>query len=231
MTAPVLEFVDVVKQYRGTPPVRALDGVSFQVHPGELFAVVGQSGSGKSTLLNMAGALDRPTSGTVLIDGQDVSRLSDAHLSALRGYRIGFVFQQFVLIDGLSAVANVASALLYRGMSARRRRARAMAALERVGLDGRSSHRPGQLSGGEQQRVAIARALVGEPAVILADEPTGNLDSGTGLQTVDLLRALNKDGATIGIVTHDQSLAAEIPRVLTISDGHVESDIVMGALR
>jgi putative ABC transport system ATP-binding protein len=231
MTAPVLEFVDVVKQYRGTPPVWALDGVSFQVHPGELFAVVGQSGSGKSTLLNMAGALDRPTSGTVLIDGQDVSRLSDAHLSALRGYRSGFVFQQFVLIDGLSAVANVASALLYRGMSARRRRARAMAALERVGLDGRSSHRPGQLSGGEQQRVAIARALVGEPAVILADEPTGNLDSGTGLQTVDLLRALNKDGATIGIVTHDQSLAAEIPRVLTISDGHVESDIVMGALR
>jgi putative ABC transport system ATP-binding protein len=231
MTSPVLEFVEVVKEYQGAPPVRALDGVSFQVHPGELFAVVGQSGSGKSTLLNLAGALDRPTSGAVLIDGQDVSRLSDAHLSALRGRRIGFVFQQFVLIDGLSAVANVASALVYRGMSARQRRARAMAALERVGLDARSNHRPGQLSGGEQQRVAIARALVGEPAVILADEPTGNLDSGTGLQTIDLLRALNNGGATIGIVTHDQFLAAEIPRVLTISDGHVESDIAMGALR
>jgi putative ABC transport system ATP-binding protein len=228
---PVLEFLDVAKRYKGTPPVRALDGVNLRVDSGEMFAVVGQSGSGKSTLLNLAGALDRPTSGAVRIDGRDVSRLSDARLSSLRGRRIGFVFQQFVLIDGLSALANVAAALVYRGLSARKRRARAVAALERVGLGDRINHRPGQLSGGEQQRVAIARALVGEPAVILADEPTGNLDSATGWQTVELLRELHLDGATIGIVTHDVALAAELPRVVTIRDGHIESDTSAGAFR
>ncbi|NDL60556.1 ABC transporter ATP-binding protein [Phytoactinopolyspora mesophila] len=227
----VLEFVDVVKEYKGVPPVRALDGVSLRVDSGELFAVMGQSGSGKSTLLNLAGALDRPTSGVVRIDGHDVSRLSDTRLSSLRGRRIGFVFQQFVLIEGLTAMANVATALVYQGLSTKKRRARAIAALERVGLGGRIHHRPGQLSGGEQQRVAIARALVGEPAVILADEPTGNLDSGTGMQTVDLLRELHRDGATIGVVTHDSTLADELPRVVTIRDGHIESDTSSGGPR
>jgi putative ABC transport system ATP-binding protein len=226
---PVLEFVAVSKQYPGTPPVLALDDVSLRVDAGELFAVVGQSGSGKSTLLNLAGALDRPSSGTVRIDGHDVSQLSDARLSSLRSHRIGFVFQQFVLIDGLSALGNVATGLLYRGLPTAVRRARAIAALERVGLSHRARHRPHELSGGEQQRVAIARALVGEPSIVLADEPTGNVDSATGLQLVHLLRELHRDGATIGVVTHDHALAAALPRIVTIRDGRIESDSVVGA--
>jgi putative ABC transport system ATP-binding protein len=227
---PVLELVSVVKEYPGTPPVRALDGVSLQVHAGELFAVVGQSGSGKSTLLNLAGGLDRPTSGTVLIDGHDVSQLSDARLSSLRCHRIGFVFQQFVLIDGLSALENVATGLLYRGLPAAVRRARAVTALERVGLNHRARHRPGELSGGEQQRVAIARALVGEPSIVLTDEPTGNVDSATGRQLVQLLRDLHRDGAAIGVVTHDRVLAGAFPRVVTIRDGRIASDSTVAAL-
>jgi putative ABC transport system ATP-binding protein len=221
---PVLEFVDVVKTYAGKPPIKAIDGISLRVNRGEMVAVVGQSGSGKSTLLNLAGALDRPTSGTVLLDGQDVSRLNDARLSALRGQRIGFLFQQSVLIEGLSALGNVMAALIYRAVPMRVRRARAMAALQRVGLDQRSAHRPGELSGGEQQRVAIARALVGEPSIVLADEPTGSVDFATGRQLVDLLRQLNRDGVTIAIVTHDDILASELARVVTICDGRVESD-------
>lgn len=221
---PVLELVDVVKEYPGTPPVRSLDGVSLRIHAGELFAVMGRSGSGKSTLLNLAGALDRPTSGTVLIDGHDVSRLDDAELSALRGRRIGFVFQQSVLIDALSALENVATGLLYRGVPSAVRRSCALAALQRVGLGRRARHRPGALSGGEQQRVAVARALVGEPSVVLTDEPTGNLDSVTGGHLVHLLRDLHRDGATIGVVTHDRALAAALPRVITIRDGRLASD-------
>ncbi|MBA2338611.1 MAG: ABC transporter ATP-binding protein [Acidimicrobiia bacterium] len=226
---PVVELVDVVKTYPAFPPVRAIDGVGLRVNPGELFAIVGQSGSGKSTLLNLAGALDRPTSGVVRIDGDDVSRLSDARLSSLRGRRIGFVFQQFVLIDGLSALGNVATALIYRGMPAADRRARALAALERVGLGHRARHRPGELSGGEQQRVAIARALVGDPSIVLADEPTGNVDHSTGQQLVQLLHDLHRDGATIGVVTHDLAFASALHRVVTIRDGRIESDSGTGA--
>ena len=227
--APVLEFVAVVKEYAGSPPIRALDGVSLRVRAGELFAVVGQSGSGKSTLLNLAGALDRPTSGTVRIDGYDVSRLTDARLSSLRSHRIGFVFQQFVLIGGLSALGNVATGLLYQGLPAAVRRARAAAALERVGLGHRARHRPGELSGGEQQRVAIARALVSAPSIVLADEPTGNVDSATGQQLVQLFRELHHEGATIGIITHDHALATALPRVIIIRDGCIESDSTVGA--
>lgn len=221
---PVLQLTDVTKTYPGTPPVHAVRGVSITVNPGEMFAIVGQSGSGKSTLLNLAGALDRPSSGTVRIDGQDVSLLSDAALSSLRGRRVGFVFQQFVLIDELTALANVTSGLIYRGIPAAEREDRAMAALERVGIAHRAGHRPGELSGGEQQRVAIGRAIVGEPALVLADEPTGNLDSTTGRQLVQMFRDLHDDGATIGVITHDLSLAETMPRQVSMRDGQVESD-------
>jgi putative ABC transport system ATP-binding protein len=221
---PVLELIDVVREYPGSPPVQAIKGVSLQVNQGEMFAIVGQSGSGKSTLLNLAGALDRPTSGTVRIDGREVSSLNDARLSSLRGRHIGFVFQQFVLIDGLSAVDNVANALIYRGIPQSERRRRASAALERVGLAQRGHHRPGELSGGEQQRVAVARAIVGEPSLVLADEPTGNLDSNTGVQFVELLQELHDEGVTIGVVTHDPSVAETMPRNVSIRDGQVESD-------
>ena len=226
---PVVELVTAVKEYPGSPPIRALDGVSLRIHAGELFAVVGQSGSGKSTLLNLAGALDRPTTGTVRIDGHDVAGLDDARLSSLRSHHIGFVFQQFVLLAGISALGNVATGLLYRGLSTAQRHARATAALERVGLSHRARHRPGELSGGEQQRVAIARALIGEPSIVLADEPTGNVDSVTGQQVLQLLRDLHRDGTTIGVVTHDHALAATLPRVITIRDGRIASDSAQDA--
>jgi putative ABC transport system ATP-binding protein len=219
---PVLALNDVVKAYPGSPPVRALDGVSLEVDRGEMVAIVGPSGSGKSTLLNIVGALDRPTSGTITIDGHDVAALDDRRLSALRATRIGFVFQQFNLIEGLSARENVATALLYRGVRARERRERAQLALERVGLAARAHHRPAQLSGGEQQRVAIARAIVGEPAVVLADEPTGNLDSRTGGEIMQLMRDLHRVGATILVITHDASIASTLPRCIALRDGRIE---------
>jgi putative ABC transport system ATP-binding protein len=220
----VLELEDVVKRYPGEPPVEALRGVSLRVRDGELLAIVGQSGSGKSTLLHVMGTLDRPTSGSVRVAGDDVAGLSDRELSGLRAQRIGFVFQQFFLLEGVDVIENVANGLLYRGVPAGDRRRLATEALEGVGLGHRLGHRPAQLSGGERQRVAIARALVGRPAVVLADEPTGNLDSATGQEILELLRELNRGGATIVVITHNQEIAGRMPRRVEIRDGLIVHD-------
>jgi len=222
---PVLELLDVVKTYPGDPPVQALRGVSLAIHSRELVALVGPSGSGKSTLLHVMGTLDRPTRGVVRVAGHDSTALSDRQVSGLRARTIGFVFQQFFLLDGESALDNVADGLLYRGMRAADRRRAATAELERVGLGDRLHHKPNQLSGGEQQRVAIARAFVGRPAIVLADEPTGNLDSAAGAAIIELLLDLNRtDGATIAVITHDQAVAAALARQVWMRDGRVERD-------
>lgn len=213
----------VTRSY-GAPPVVALAGIDLRIDHGELVAIVGPSGSGKSTLLNVLGTLDRPSSGRVLVDNVDVQQLSDAQLSALRCYRIGFVFQQFHLADGVTALDNVADGLIYTGTPRPERLERARRALIRVGLGQRFEHRPHQLSGGEKQRVAIARAVVGEPMLLLADEPTGNLDSRSGESIIQLLRDLNTSGTTVIVITHDTELAARMPRQITIRDGRLVSD-------
>lgn len=220
----VLELIDVVKEYPGNPPVRALDGVSLAIAQGELVGIVGSSGSGKSTLLNVVGTLARPTSGVIRLEGHDVTRERDRRLAGLRAARIGFVFQQFHLMSGLSATDNVATGLVHRGVGRRQRREAAREALQRVGLEHRSTHRPNELSGGERQRVAIARALVGRPALVLADEPTGNLDSRTSDEIVDLLLGLNSDGVSILVITHDPKVADHFPRTIEIEDGKVAAD-------
>jgi putative ABC transport system ATP-binding protein len=220
----LLEVRNVFKTYPGSPPVEALAAVSLTVRSADRTAVVGPSGSGKTTLLHVAGTLERPTGGSVRIGGEEASGLSDAELSNLRARRLGFVFQQFHLLDHLDAVQNVALGLLYRGVRAGDRRAAAIAALDRVGLSHRLGHRPGQLSGGERQRVAIARAVAGRPDVVFADEPTGNLDSASGQEIIAVLAGLSDDGTAVVVVTHDQAVAAAMGRHVVMRDGRVVSD-------
>jgi putative ABC transport system ATP-binding protein len=221
----VLELDGATKVYGEQPPVAALRGVSFSVQRGELVAIVGPSGSGKSTLLHIMGTLERPTGGVIRVGGVDAAQLDDRELSKLRALQIGFVFQQFFLAEHATVRENVADGLLYAGVPATERYVRADEALERVGLRHRTTFKPTKLSGGERQRVAIARALVGRPAIILADEPTGNLDSATGASIMELIRELGAGGATIVMITHDGGLADQLPRQIRVLDGRVVSDI------
>ena len=224
MSDAAVELRDIVRSYPGEPRVESLCGVSLRIEPGELLAVVGPSGSGKTTLLHIVGTLDRPTSGSVRIAGVDTTTMTDAQISGFRAARLGFVFQQFFLVDGMNVLDNVAMGLLYRGIEKAARRRLAAATLERVGLGHRLAHRPAQLSGGERQRTAIARSIVGRPALVLADEPTGNLDSAAGAEIVELLHSLNREGTTIVVVTHNREVAAAMHRHIELRDGHIERD-------
>ncbi len=226
----VLDLRGVVKEYPGTPPVRALAGVDFRVRSGELVGVVGPSGSGKSTLLHVMGTLDRPTRGEVRVVGYDISELSDRDLSAVRARNIGFVFQQFHLLDGYTALDNVADGLLYTGMSAAERRELAGETLVRVGLGHRISQATNKLSGGERQRVAVARAVLGRPAIVLADEPTGNLDSASTAAIVELLEELNGEGITLVVITHNREIAERFPRQVSLRDGLIEADSALAGV-
>ncbi|QOQ39751.1 ABC transporter ATP-binding protein [Trueperella pecoris] len=224
---PLIELSHVSRAY-GSPPVVALRDASFSVQSGEMVVITGPSGSGKSTLLNMMGTLDRPSEGVIRIAGHMASEASDAQLSALRAHLIGFVFQQYHLDDTQTALNNVADGLLYTGMPRRERIERATVALERVGLADRAQHTPLQLSGGQRQRVAIARAVAGNPPLLLADEPTGALDSRSGEQVLRVLNSLHADGTTVVVITHDRDVAKGFPRVIRIRDGEIESDSALG---
>ena len=221
MTEPVLEIAGLTKEYPGSPPVRALDGIDLTIERGEAVAIIGPSGSGKSTLLHMMGTLDRPTSGSIAIAGRNLDGLSDDELSAVRSRHIGFVFQQFHLLPGYTALDNVADGLLYRGTPLEERRRLGRTALERVGLADRASHHAEKLSGGERQRVAVARALVGRPDIILADEPTGNLDSKMSDAVIELLSDLHRVGMTLVVITHEPDIAHRFARTVELRDGRV----------
>lgn len=226
----LIEIHDLYKIYNpGENEVRALDGISLRIQKGEFIAIVGSSGSGKSTLMNMLGCLDAPTSGSYLLDGIDVSTMSDHEQSGVRNKKIGFIFQGFNLIPSLNAIENVELPLIYRGMGKTDRRALAAAALEQVGLQNRMTHRPAQMSGGQQQRVAIARAIAARPPVILADEPTGNLDSRSGKDVMEILRSLHREGKTVILITHDEEIARLAERVVSIRDGRVDGDRLQSA--
>jgi putative ABC transport system ATP-binding protein len=221
---PVADLTGVIRTYPGHPPVRALRAVDLRIERGELLGIVGPSGSGKTTLLNILGTLDRADAGTVRLEGHDVATLTDRQLSGLRAHRVGFVFQQFFLAPGVSALDNVADGLLYTGLPLAERRRRAEETLARVGLADRTHHRPNELSGGQNQRVAVARALVGRPSLLLADEPTGALDSESGVAVLELLRELHEDGTTIVVITHDHDVARMLARQVHIRDGQIASD-------